>query len=99
MTLFVLTETPAGYALHKCKDKKLLSRQDIAAEISTTEQAVKMFRLKKFAKFPDTTTATEELSTIVEGKVTPMLAQLLEDIKEERKVSLAVADAKLGKHL
>ena len=29
MTLFILTETSAGYALLKAKDKKLLKREDL----------------------------------------------------------------------
>jgi hypothetical protein len=33
----------------------------------------------------------------VEGKVTPRLASLLNEIKDEKMVSLAVADPKLGK--
>jgi hypothetical protein len=37
MTLFILTETSAGYALLKAKDKKLLKREDIATEASTAE--------------------------------------------------------------
>lgn len=39
MTLFILTETSAGYALLKAKDKKLLKRDDldIPAEASTPE--------------------------------------------------------------
>lgn len=37
MTLFILTETSAGYALLKAKDKKLLKREDLASEASTAE--------------------------------------------------------------
>jgi hypothetical protein len=39
MTLFILTETSAGYALLKAKDKKLLKRDDldIPAEAATPE--------------------------------------------------------------
>jgi nucleolar protein 58 len=35
MTLFILTETSAGYALFKAKDKKLLKRDDLVAQTST----------------------------------------------------------------
>lgn len=38
----------------------------------------------------------EEVASLTEGKVTPMLTQLLESIKDEKKISLAVSDAKLG---
>jgi nucleolar protein 58 len=37
MTLFILSETSAGYALFKAKDKKLLKRDDLAQEASTAE--------------------------------------------------------------
>lgn len=36
------------------------------------------------------------MASLTEGKVTPMLTQLLESLKDEKKVSLAVSDAKLG---
>lgn len=42
------------------------------------------------------TKALEEVAALVEGKVTPRLAALLDSIKDEKKVSLAVADPKLG---
>lgn len=37
MTLFILTETSAGYALLKAKDKKLLKRDDLETEAGTPE--------------------------------------------------------------
>jgi hypothetical protein len=37
MTLFILTETSAGYALLKAKDKKLLKRDNLVAETETAE--------------------------------------------------------------
>lgn len=53
-------------------------------------------KLKNFQKFDSAATALEETASLVEGKVTPRLANLLESIKDEKKVSLAVADPKLG---
>ena len=99
MPLFVLTETAAGLALHKCQDKKLLSRPNLEDDVNSSQKVADMFRLKKFTPFPDVTTAAEEITTINEGKVSPILEGLLNDIKEERKASLAVADSKLGKSL
>jgi nucleolar protein 58 len=52
--------------------------------------------LKNFQKFDSAATALEEVAAVVEGKVTPRLANLLDSIKDEKKVSLAVADPKLG---
>ncbi|KAI2642108.1 hypothetical protein GGS21DRAFT_291288 [Xylaria nigripes] len=96
MPLFVLAETPAGYGLFKAKDKKLLSRDDIAAQLSSAEAINSMLSLKKMVKFEDAAQALGEYSSLTEGKVTPLLQQLLDDVKEERKASLAVADPKLG---
>jgi nucleolar protein 58 len=53
-------------------------------------------KLKSFQKFDSAATALEEAASIMEGKVTPRLASLLDGIKEEKKVYLAVADVKLG---
>ncbi|KAI0485532.1 hypothetical protein F4859DRAFT_471546 [Xylaria cf. heliscus] len=96
MPLFILAETPAGYGLFKAKDKKLLSRNDIAEKLSSAEAINSMLSLKKMVKFEDSAQALSEYSSLTEGKVTPLLQQLLDDIKEERKASLAVADPKLG---
>ncbi|EFE31186.1 uncharacterized protein ARB_02055 [Trichophyton benhamiae CBS 112371] len=119
MTLFILTETSAGYALLKAKDKKLLKRDDLATETETAEGISNLFKLtaflasailekwtndkfscsmklKNFQKFDSATTALEEVASVIDGKVTPRLANLLETIKDEKKVSLAVADTKLG---
>ena len=53
-------------------------------------------KLKEFRKFDSAATALEEVSAIVEGKVSSRLAALLDTIKDEKKASLAVADPKLG---
>jgi nucleolar protein 58 len=52
--------------------------------------------LKHFEKFDSAATALEEVASLVEGKVSPMLAKLLDSLKDEKKASLAVADPKLG---
>lgn len=54
-------------------------------------------KLKQFQKFDSAASALEEVSALVEGKVSPLLASLLDSVKDEKKVSLAVADPKLGK--
>jgi nucleolar protein 58 len=53
-------------------------------------------KLKKFERFDSAATALEEVASLVEGKVSPMLANLLNSLKDEKKASLAVADPKLG---
>jgi nucleolar protein 58 len=65
----------------------------IGNDVTNTTYSLK---LKSFQKFDSAATALEEAASIMEGKVTPRLASLLDGIKEEKKVSLAVADVKLG---
>ncbi|RDL41249.1 Uncharacterized protein BP5553_01228 [Venustampulla echinocandica] len=95
MGLFVLTETSAGFALFKA-DKKALKKGGLTAEVETAEGINGLLKLKQFQKFDSAATALEEVATLVEGKVSPMLAKLLDSLKDEKKASLAVADPKLG---
>lgn len=64
--------------------------------MGTDTNTLARLSLKKMVKFEDSAQALSEYSSLTEGKVTPLLQQLLDDIKEERKASLAVADPKLG---
>ncbi|KAJ4986979.1 NOSIC domain-containing protein [Stagonosporopsis vannaccii] len=94
MGLFILTETSAGYALFKSKDKKLLSKGDeLSKDVSTVVESLK---LKKFTKFESAVTALNEAAALTDGKVSSMLGNLLQELKDETKASLAVADPKLA---
>ena len=64
-------------------------------EILLTQWCYRL-KLKEFQKFDSAATALEEVSALVEGKVTSKLSSLLDSIKDEKKASLAVADPKLG---
>ncbi|KAB5582437.1 hypothetical protein GE09DRAFT_267253 [Coniochaeta sp. 2T2.1] len=96
MPLFVLAETSAGYGLFKATDKKLLDSADYLQRISTAENIAKEIRMKEFAKFDSSATALSEISALLEGKVTPKLAHLLDELKDEKKASLIVAEKLLG---
>ncbi|KAK1816053.1 Nucleolar protein 58 [Friedmanniomyces endolithicus] len=96
MTLLILTETSAGYALFKARDKTLLKRDDLAKDAETVEGVCSLMKLKQFKKFGSASIALEEAAALTEGKVTPMLSGMLNDLKGEKKISLAVADPKLG---
>ncbi|KAF2278951.1 nucleolar protein 5A [Westerdykella ornata] len=96
MGLFILTETSAGYALFKAKDKKLLKSETLAQDISSVDGAVNALKLKKFLKFENAVTALNEAAALSDSKVTPMLSNLLSELKDETKSSLAVMDPKLG---
>jgi nucleolar protein 58 len=94
--LFILAETSAGYALFKSSDKKLLDRSDLFDFSTSVAETCETLKLKKWAKWENAASALNEASAIGEGKVTPLLASLLETLKDEKKASLAVADPKLG---
>ncbi|KAJ4299273.1 Nucleolar protein 58 [Kalmusia sp. IMI 367209] len=94
MGVFILTETSAGYALFKARDKKLLKAGSDG--LSSVEDAAGAFKLKQFSKFENAVTALNEAAALSDSKVTPMLSQLLNELKDETKASLCVADAKLG---
>jgi len=72
MTLFILTETSAGYALLKAKDKKLLKRDDLAKETESAEGVCSLLKLKQFRKFESASAALEEAAALTEGKVRSM---------------------------
>ncbi|KAK1761095.1 hypothetical protein QBC47DRAFT_369072 [Echria macrotheca] len=96
MPLFILTETSAGYGLFKAADKKLLDDENLNDRLSTIDKIVKEVKYKDFVKFDSGASALEEISGLIEGKVTPKLASLLNEFKDEKKVTLAVAENKLG---
>ncbi|WQF82485.1 Putative nucleolar protein Nop56/Nop58 [Colletotrichum destructivum] len=96
MSLFVLAETPAGYGLFKAADKKLLKRDELSSGPTSSEKINEMLKLKSFVKFESSAIAVEEAAGLKEGRVPPLLASLLNEIKDEKKASIAVADLKLG---
>ena len=53
-------------------------------------------KYKEFVKFDSAAGALEEISGVIEGKITPKLASLLNEFKDEKKITLAVAENKLG---
>lgn len=70
--------------------------------LSTITQMSKLtlnhsLKLKQFKKFESAASALEEVSSLIEGKVTPLLASLLDSVKDEKKAVLAVADKQLGR--
>lgn len=88
--------TIRSYGLFKSADKKLFKNDDLAAELGRPEKLVEMLKLKNFVKFESAAMALEEAASLKEGKVPDLLSSLLDDLKSEKKASIAVADVKLG---
>lgn len=96
--MFVLYETPAGYAIFKLMDEKKMQEVDnLYLEFQTPDKANKLLKLKHFEKFNDTTEALAAATAAVEGKVSKPLKKTLKKLLgDEVQESLLVADAKLG---
>ncbi|XP_052865927.1 nucleolar protein 58 isoform X2 [Anopheles cruzii] len=96
--MFVLYETPAGYAIFKLlDDTKLKEIDNLYLEFESPEQAGKIVKLKHFEKFADTTEALSAATAAVEGKVSKTLKKALKKlVVEDVQNQLLVADAKLG---
>lgn len=78
----------AGYALLKSKDKKIFDKGEELKDVSTLVESLK---LKKFQKFENAVTALNEAAALTDGKVSSMLSNLLQDLKDETKASRTCA--------
>lgn len=96
--MFVLYETPAGYAIFKLLDEKKLAEVDnLYLEFQTPEKANKLLKLKHFEKFNDTKEALAAATAAVEGKICKPLKKTLKKLlNDDVQTSILVADAKLG---
>lgn len=96
--MFILYETPAGYAIFKLlDDNKFKEIDNLYLEFETPEKASKIVKLKHFEKFADTTEALSAATAAVEGKVSKTLKKALKKlVVDDVQNELLVADAKLG---
>jgi nucleolar protein 58 len=82
--MFVLFETPAGFALFKVLDQgKLTDAKTIEKNFLSSKKAQGLVKLKSFEKFENTTDATKAAAELVEGKLGDSLKGFL---KKELKV-------------
>jgi nucleolar protein 58 len=97
--MLCLFETPAGFALFKLNDSKVLSNADtIYKSFQSPESAGKLVKLKAFHKFEDTNSALTAAAAICEGKLDSSLTTFLRSsvVEKSLKENLAVTDSKLG---
>lgn len=75
MTLFILTETSAGYALLKAKDKKLLKRDDLSTEAETAEGICSLYvtlvRLRRDNPLTDSQSQTQAIPKVRQRSDSP----------------------------
>lgn len=80
-----------------CPPSTRLSRSKSPAQPPSVRVLTpRRIKYKEFAKFDSAAGALEEIAGVIEGKVTPKLASLLNEFKDEKKITLAVAENKLG---
>lgn len=94
ITLLQRRRPPRAFAV--CKSQCFLNIRLYISVLADADILSCSLKLKNFQKYDSAATALEEAAAIIEGKVTPRLSSLLDSIKDEKKVSLAVADPKLG---
>ena len=99
--MYVLFETPAGYALFKVlkDEKKLKDVSSLIDDFETPEKANKVVKLKAFKKFKDTKDAMKSVEKLIKGEMCKGLKKLLEKniVQKGVEEALMLADKKLGK--
>lgn len=98
--VYVLFETPGGFALFKViKEGKLKDVNSLHESFQTAEGADKVVKLKAFKKFKDTKEAMKSVEKLLEGKMSKTLQKFLEKniVQKEIEEELLIADKKLGK--
>lgn len=77
--VYVLFETPGGFALFKVvKDGKLKDIDSLHESFKTAEGAEKVVKLKAFKKFKDTKEAMKSVEKLLAGKMSKTLQKFLE---------------------
>ena len=78
------------------KGNELDVDEEFVCDVHDADCGPLRLKLKSFKKFDSAAQALEEVVALTDGKVSPMLAGILDSIKDEKKASLAVADPKLA---
>jgi nucleolar protein 58 len=98
--MYVLFETPAGFALFKVlKDSKLKDSEGLYSEFETASKANKFLKLKAFKKFKDTKEAMKSVEKLLKSDLSKTLKKFLDKniVQKGVEEALMLADKKLGK--
>ena len=98
--MYVLFETPAGFALLKVlKDSKLKKVDSLHEYFKDGESAEKIVQLRAFKKFKDTKEAMKSIEKLLKGKMSKTLEKFLNKniVEKEIEEELMIADKKLAK--
>ncbi len=98
--MYVLFETPAGFALFKVlKEDKLKDADSLYSCFTSADKASKIVKLKAFKKFKDTKEAMKSTEKLIKGEMSKGLKKFLEKnmVQKDIEEALMLADKKLGK--
>ena len=98
--MYVLFETPAGFALFKVlKDSKLKDVDNLYSYFADGDKAKSFLKLKAFKKFKDTKDAMKSVQKLLKGDLSKGLKKFLDKniVQKGVEEALMVADKKLGK--
>lgn len=98
--MYVLFETPAGFALFKVlKEGKLKDVSNLYKEFENPKKAAEMVKLKAFKKFKDTKDAMKSVEKLLKGEMSKGLKKFLDKniVQKGIEDELMISDKKLGK--
>jgi nucleolar protein 58 len=98
--MYVLFETPAGFALFKVlKEGKLKDLDTLHENFETIDKTNKIVKLAAFKKFDDTKQALKSVEKLLKGDISKTLQKFLDKniVQKGIEEELMVADKKLGK--
>ena len=100
--MYVLFETPAGFALFKVlKEGKLKDVSNLYKEFENPKKAAEMVKLKAFKKFKDTKDAMKSVEKLLKGEISKGLKKFLDKniVQKGIEEELMISDKKLGKSI
>ena len=98
--MYVLFETPGGFALFKVlKEGKLKDVSSLHKEFSSGKKAKEVLQLKAFSKFKDTQDAMKSVEKLIKGELSKGLKKFLDKniVQKGIEDELMISDKKLGK--
>ena len=98
--MYVLFETPGGFALFKVlKEGKLKDVSTLHQEFTSGKKAKEVLQLKAFSKFKDTQDAMKSVEKLIKGELSKGLKKFLDKniVQKGIEDELMISDKKLGK--
>ena len=76
--MLLLFETPMGYALFKCNDKKISQIEDLQTYLASEANVKKLLQVEAVHNFKSTGDAFKSISKMMAGKIPKSLSKFLQ---------------------